>query len=227
MKLILTCEHGGNEIPEQFVDLFGKAEEVLNSHRGYDLGALDLFEYFQKLSDFSIASTTSRLLIELNRSIEKPDLFSEFTQSLSNLEKEDIIKNFYLPYRNVVENHIAELIGRGESLLHLSIHTFTPIFNGEVRNADLGLLYDPSIYIEKKICEHLKTELIATSPNLRVKFNYPYLGTADGFTTHLRTKFPDNYIGIEIEVNQKYSSKNKIDPYIAKSIFNAIQNVLK
>jgi len=227
LKLILTCEHGGNEIPEQFVDLFSKADEVLNSHRGYDLGALDLFKYFQKLSDFSIASTNSRLLIELNRSIGKPDLFSEFTQRLSNVEKEEIIKEFYLPYRNAVENHIAEIIGREESVLHLSIHTFTPIFNGEVRNADLGLLFDPSIYIEKKICEHLKTELIATSPNLRVKFNYPYLGIADGFTTHLRTKFPDNYTGIEIEVNQKYASKNKIDPFIAKSIFNTIQNVLK
>lgn len=227
MKLILTCEHGGNEIPEQFVDLFSKADEVLNSHRGYDLGALDLFKYFQKLSDFSIASTNSRLLIELNRSIGKPDLFSEFTQRLSNLEKEEIIKEFYLPYRNAVENHIAEIIGRGETVLHLSIHTFTPIFNGEVRNADLGLLFDPSIYIEKKICEHLKTELIATSPNLRVKFNYPYLGTADGFTTYLRTKYPDNYTGIEIEVNQNYVSKNKVDPFIAKSIFNSIQNVLK
>ena len=227
MKLILTCEHGGNEIPEQFVDLFSKAKEALNSHRGYDLGALDLFKYFQKLSDFSIASTTSRLLIELNRSIGKPDLFSEFTQRLSNVEKEEIIKEFYLPYRNAVENHIAEIIDRGESVLHLSIHTFTPIFNGEVRNADLGLLFDPSIYSEKKICEHLKTELIATSPNLRVKFNYPYLGTADGFTTYLRTKYPDNYAGIEIEVNQKYASKNKIDPFIAKSIFNTIQNVLK
>jgi len=227
LKLILTCEHGGNEIPEQFVDLFSKADEVLNSHRGYDLGALDLFKYFQKLSDFSIASTNSRLLIELNRSIGKPDLFSEFTQRLSNLEKEEIIKEFYLPYRNAVENHIAEIIGRGETVLHLSIHTFTPIFNGEVRNADLGLLFDPSIYIEKKICEHLKTELIATSPNLRVKFNYPYLGTADGFTTYLRTKYPDNYTGIEIEVNQNYVSKNKVDPFIAKSIFNSIQNVLK
>ncbi|HQO04445.1 MAG TPA: N-formylglutamate amidohydrolase, partial [Spirochaetota bacterium] len=39
--LLLTCEHGGNIIPEGFRPLFTGDRNVLNSHRGYDIGALE------------------------------------------------------------------------------------------------------------------------------------------------------------------------------------------
>jgi hypothetical protein len=39
---------------------------------------------------------------------------------------------------------------------------------------------------------------------LRVRRNYPYLGTADGLVSFLRKEFSSElYIGIEIELNQK------------------------
>jgi predicted N-formylglutamate amidohydrolase len=63
LKLILTCEHGGNKIPNEYVYLFQENQKVLETHRGFDLGALDTFDYLKSLSDYSKASTTSRLLI--------------------------------------------------------------------------------------------------------------------------------------------------------------------
>jgi hypothetical protein len=37
-----------------------------------------------------------------------------------------------------------------------------------------------------------------------VRFNYPYRGVNDGFTTANRRVFaPQEYLGVEIEVNQK------------------------
>jgi hypothetical protein len=40
--------------------------------------------------------------------------------------------------------------------------------------------------------------------------NYPYQGKADGFTTTLRRKWPaDSYVGIEIEVNQKWAQGDR------------------
>ena len=40
-------------------------------------------------------------------------------------------------------------------------------------------------------------------PSLRIRRNYPYLGKADGFVTHLRRRFKsEDYIGIELEMNQ-------------------------
>ncbi len=76
MKFLLTCEHGGNEIPEEYQKYFINAGKVLNSHRGYDPGAMDLFIFLRDLADYSFYSTTSRLLIELNRSFHHPAVFS-------------------------------------------------------------------------------------------------------------------------------------------------------
>ena len=39
---------------------------------------------------------------------------------------------------------------------------------------------------------------------MHVRRNYPYSGTADGLTTDLRAGFGPRYLGIEIEVNQRF-----------------------
>src|SRR5690606_17818782 len=92
MKLVLTCEHGGNIIPKDYASLFEGYQDVLKSHRGFDLGALDLFEYLKPLSNVSYSSTTSRLLMELNRSLHHKNLFSEFSKELSKEKKEQLIQ---------------------------------------------------------------------------------------------------------------------------------------
>jgi predicted N-formylglutamate amidohydrolase len=227
MKLLLTCEHGGNEIPEEYQKYFKNAGNVLQSHRGYDPGAMDLFYLLRELADFSYYSKTSRLLIELNRSLHHPRFFSEFTKNISSTEKNDIIEGFYLPYRNLVEKWISETLKKGEKVLHISVHSFSPELNGNVRNADIGLLFDPSKTEEKKYCKILKKQLLLTGPQFRVRFNYPYLGKADGFTTYLRKKFPRNYSGIELEINQKYSVENKIQAALKDRIQLALKNSLK
>lgn len=204
MKLLLSCEHAFNNIPQEYEELFENVGEMLNSHRGYDPGAFDLFKDLEALADFSHFQKISRLLIEVNRSLHHPALFSKFTQNLSSAEKEKIIQTFYLPYRNSVEKKISAFLKEGEKVLHLSVHSFTPIWKGMGRSADIGLLYDPSRSQEKEIATELKKKLLENSPNLKVRFNYPYLGKADGFTTYLRRKFPENYAGIELEVNQKF-----------------------
>lgn len=226
MKFLLTCEHGGNEIPDEFLKDFACAKEVLDSHRGYDPGALNLFHNVKSLADFSKYSTTSRLIIELNRSQGHPQLFSEFMLHYTRAEKEDIISRYYLPYRNLVQNKIENWLGEGEKVFHLSIHTFTPVLNGKVRKADIGFLYDPSRAAEKELAKNFKTDLLKRLPSLHIRFNYPYLGTADGFTTYLRRKFGESYAGLELEVNQKFVSKNKMDPKISEKIEASLIHLL-
>ena len=222
MKLIITCEHGGNTIPETYEKHF-KKKDVLKTHRGYDIGALELFQYLKPLTDASYFSTTSRLLIELNRSLHHKALFSEYTKELSKIEKEEIITNYYLPYRTSVENYIQSQIKNGNSVLHLSIHSFTPRFSGKIRHCDIGLLYDSTKKPEQQFCKQFKTELLKQDSNLNVRFNYPYLGKADGFTTYLRRQHPKNYLGIEIEVNQKFVTANVLNFEIKQAIYKAVE----
>ena len=227
MKLIVTCEHGGNLIPKDYKPYFTNRESVLKSHRGYDLGALDVFNILKPLADYSLHSETSRLLIELNRSLHHPNLFSEFTKSLPKDDKERIITSYYLPYRNEVENIIRDWINQNEIVLHLSIHSFTPILNEVKRLTDIGLLYDSRSVLEKTFCKSYKKELNLLNPSLNIRYNYPYIGTADGFTTYLRKQFSKNYMGIEIEVNQKYSTSENLENEIKKVLFLALKTILK
>ena len=226
MKLVLTCEHAGNLIPSTYAYLFAKDPLILDTHRGYDPGAFDLFEHLKDLATFHKAHMQSRLLIEMNRSTHHPDLFSTYTRSLSSELKKEIIHTFYLPYRTAVESSIKNLIEKGEVVLHLSIHSFTPILDGETRNADIGLLYDPAREAEKEWCKNLKRELQIRDKLLRIRANYPYKGTSDGFTTNLRKIFPENYLGIEIEVNQNYSVENKMDTGLKKHLFTSIEKLI-
>lgn len=224
MKIVLTCEHGGNEIPENQHYLFSSNQQVLHTHKGLDLGALDLYNQLKPLADFSLFSTTSRLLIELNRSLHHKNLFSEFSKTLSTSEKKALIDSYYLVYRNSVENSIRNYIKEDHEVLHISVHSFTPILNAVERNCDIGLLYDSSHKNEKDFSHQFKKELLQQNEHLNVRYNYPYLGKMDGFTTYLRKQFPSNYIGIEIEVNQKYATKNKMNAAICDVIFYALKN---
>ncbi len=227
MKLVITCEHGGREIPKSYQYLFKEAGTVLDTHRGYDPGALDLYTHLARLSNFSQACTISRLLIEVNRSLHHPQLFSEFTAELPLAEKKKIIDNYYLPYRGKIEKQILNIISGGERVVHISVHSFTPVLNGDVRAADIGILYDPARIEEKEIAKDFKSVLLEQLPQTRVRFNYPYLGKADGFTTSLRNKFPKNYSGIELEVNQKFSNANKMDKKIREILYSCISDLKK
>jgi predicted N-formylglutamate amidohydrolase len=223
MKIVLTCEHGGNKVPEHMQHLFSSNKQILHTHKGLDLGALDLFNQLKPLADFSISSTTSRLLIELNRSLHHKNLFSEFSKTLSTSEKKELINFYYLVYRNKVENSVRNYIKERNEVLHISVHSFTPILNSIERNCDIGVLYDSSNTNEKEFSRQFRKKVLEQNRHLNVRYNYPYLGKMDGFTTYLRKQFPCNYVGIEIEINQKYALENKMDTAICEVLYSALK----
>jgi len=208
-RLILTCEHGGNRIPKSLAKVFQTARRSLDSHRGWDIGALVIARgLHDRLQAPLISSDISRLVVDLNRSIAHKRLFSEWTDHLPAEKKADILSQHYLPYRNDVERLILSSIKRRRRVLHLSVHSFTPVMHQKIRNCEIGLLYDPSRPLERSFARRLKENLAIRLPDLRVRFNYPYRGTADGLTTHLRALHSaPAYSGIEIELNQKLLKK--------------------
>lgn len=206
---VLTCEHGGYGIPAGYRSFFANAGLVLKSHRGWDPGALRVAQQMAETQASPLYfSTNSRLLIELNRSLGHRSLFSEFTTDLPVEVKEQIIAEYWRPWRNGVVEHIETLIRSGHTVCHLSVHSFTPVWERQVRRTSIGLLYDPSRAAEKTFCDAWKKGLRAARPDLTIHSNQPYRGNADGFTTFLRRHFSGEnhsmgrYLGIEIEVNQ-------------------------
>jgi predicted N-formylglutamate amidohydrolase len=152
-----------------------------------------------------IYSTTSRLLVELNRSVGHRHLFSEVTRGLPRLERELILERHYRPYRGLVEAEIESALGGvgragrccmfrcirlrlslGERFATRTSGCFT-IRSGRASGGSRAVARGDA----------------DGGAGVRVRMNYPYRGAADGLTTHLRRRFPaSRYLGIELEVNQ-------------------------
>ena len=204
MKMILSCEHATAAVPEPYVELFAGAPHVLETHRGYDIGALEVAKAVEELAEGSYYGGCSRLLIDLNRSLHHPRLFSEFSQGLPEAEKEAIIARWYTPFRSATLQAVEEVLPWCDQLLHLSIHSFTPVLDEVVRSNDIGILYDPQRQAEKDLARQLARAIHATDPHLSIMMNHPYRGASDGHTTALRRHFKgEAYLGIEMEINQR------------------------
>ncbi len=221
-SLIFTCEHAGNYVPDEYKSLFENQEEVLQSHRGWDPGAWPLANYLSKQLDAPVfGCLTTRLLIEANRSLDSVQLFSDFTSSVTEEIKAKLIQEIYKPYRDQVQSVIERA---SKPVLHLSIHSFTPIWDNQERKVDIGILFDPSLDSEASFSNMLKENLQHNLPEYLIRFNEPYKGTDDGITTWLRKKYKDDiYTGVEIEVNQKFASNlSLIESAFRKSIKESI-----
>lgn len=209
-QLLFTCEHGGKRIPSRYLRLFVGHERLLESHRGYDRGALWLARRLARAFGAPLfAATTSRLLVDLNRSLHNRHVFSSVTRVLRRHERDDIVARHYVPHRYRVEQHVRALIDRHVQVVHLAIHSFTPRLAGRTRNADVGLLYDSRRPSERDFCVRWQAVLQSVAPHLHIRRNYPYRGSDDGFTTHLRCLYPAaDYLGIELEINQRHVTKS-------------------
>ena len=229
MKLILSCEHASNRLPATFKKFV--PTDVLETHRAYDIGALAVFRKLVKFAkpEFYCEGKFSRLFVDLNRTITNKSAFSEYYEAIEADDKRSAntaakmkvqATAYWTEYREKIENFVAKNIGsdskvagnksagkksaESAAIVHLGIHSFTPALNGKVRNTDIGILYDPARPLERAYAQVIKAEIKRLYPKMKVRFNYPYKGSSDGLTTALRKKFGQRYVGIEIEINQKF-----------------------
>ncbi|MBK8802870.1 MAG: N-formylglutamate amidohydrolase [Fibrobacteres bacterium] len=200
---VITCEHGGNRIPPAYRRYFSSFKSLLQTHRGWDPGALEMARQLAKAFGAPcVSSEVSRLVVDLNRSNGHPRQFFDAVPVDPPSLRAEVVAKHWAPYRSEVESLVSEVVKRKHRVIHIASHSFTPVLDGQVRTADVGLLYDPSRPGEAALCDRWKAALRSMDPALRVRRNYPYLGKHDGLTAHLRKRFsPRSYIGIELEIN--------------------------
>ena len=142
--LVITCEHAGREVPQAYAALFSGREALLASHRGWDAGALELgCQMADAFGAPRYFASTTRLLVDLNRSIGHRQLFSEVTRALPRARRQCIVDRYYWPHRQAIEGEIARQIAQGHRVIHVASHSFTPMLDGVPRQADVAWLYDP------------------------------------------------------------------------------------
>jgi predicted N-formylglutamate amidohydrolase len=204
LRFLVTCEHAGHRVPARYADLFHGHSDLLLSHRGWDPGALSLARMLARALGAPLRfSLTTRLLVDTNRSPGHPGVFSEVSRSLSGPERERVMRRYHARHMGRVHEVLRGWEGSGDLVVHLGIHSFTPVWEGREREVDIAVLFDPDRALEARFAARWTATMALALPELRVRQNQPYHGADDGLTTSLRENLPaDRYLGIELEVSQ-------------------------
>jgi predicted N-formylglutamate amidohydrolase len=206
---LVSCEHASNRVPARYRGL-DLPPRRLREHIAWDPGAAILARMLaRRLACPCHLGRWSRLVVDLNRSVGHDKLMAAETFGIAvpgnaEIGAADIerrLRLYYRPYRDAATADVRRIIARTGLCVHWSMHSFTPAVDGVVRDADIGLLFDPARRGEREVAYALRPLIAAHG--LRVRMNYPYRGTSDGFTTQLRTQLPARqYMAFEIETNQ-------------------------
>ena len=204
-KLLLLCDHARNWIPPRY-DNLGLAEADLERHIAYDIGAEALTRTLaERLGATAAMACYSRLLIDPNRGEDDPTLIlavSDGTSIPGNAavdehEKWLRLAGYYTPYHEAIDGIISAKMAAGRPPIIISIHSFTPTWQGRQRPWHIGILWDTDPYLAK----HLLTEL-GTDPSIIVGNNEPYSGKAPTNSTLTRHATPRDLSHVLIEIRQ-------------------------
>jgi len=132
-----------------------------------------------------VFSKVSRLIYDCNRAPDAADAMparSEIIEvpgnaDLSPEERQKRIDTYYKPFRN----RLARELAATKLPTLITIHSFTPVYNGKKRDVEIGLLHDQD--------QRLADAMFETSQNHTshiVRLNEPY-GADDGVTHTLHT----------------------------------------
>lgn len=172
--ILLVCEHAGQAIPACLEGL-GIGRAVLDSHRGWDIGALAVARAVaDRLTAPLIIQHYSRLVIDVNRPPESAHAVPSqvdgevipgnvgITPGQQALRAQDIFE----PFDAAVSRMIAHLQPRG----CFSIHSFTPSMGGTARPWHGGFLTRANPGTAQRMID----TIAARDPRLKLAINQPY-----------------------------------------------------
>ena len=183
-NLVIVCEHASNFIPAD-LDGLGLDEETLQSHIAWDPGALAVARAMAAVLDAPlVAPGVSRLVYDCNRSPEAPSAVPEESEifeipgnaGLSAADRKARADRFYTPFHNALNATLDQRMAEGRRPVLVSVHSFTPVYNGVERDMELGILHDSDA--------RFADALLAAAGergDMEVRRNAPY-GPDDGVT---------------------------------------------
>ena len=172
--VVLLCEHAGRRIPARLGTL-GLDDADLTRHIAWDIGAEAVSRLLaDKLDAALVLQRYSRLVYDCNRPPENPGaipVLSELTaipgnQGLTAEAKLERMRAIYRPFHDAVSALLDERAARGQRSVIITMHSFTPVFKGERRAVEFGLLYHHD--------DRLARRLLPLFGDLDARLNQPY-----------------------------------------------------
>jgi predicted N-formylglutamate amidohydrolase len=186
--VFIICEHASRALPEKFGDL-GLSIEALSSHIAWDPGALAVARKMSASLDATLVSQRfSRLIYDCNRPPESagamPETSEIYTipgnQHLGEMDRQARTEALYIPFHDRIRSMLKKRAARGQENVIVTIHSFTPVYNGRQRAVELGILHDEDRWLADRILD-----AAAKAPLFHTERNQPY-GTEVGVTHTLK-----------------------------------------
>ena len=149
--IVLVCEHASAFIPEEFGGL-GLTRDAASSHAAWDIGALDVAKFLSSgLGAPLVAGRVSRLVYDCNRPLDSAGAIPAKSEiydvpgnvDLSDEERQRRYDLIHQPFHAAVANILfAQEQAMARPPILVTVHSFTPVYNGVQRNLDIGYLFD-------------------------------------------------------------------------------------
>lgn len=175
--VFIVCDHASRRIPRALGKL-GVSDEELTRHIAWDIGAAGVARRMaERLDAFVIVQNYSRLVIDCNRPPRSPQsivTLSERTAipgnvNLSPHAVDQRVDEIFTPYHDRIVRELDQRQREGRRTVLVTMHSFTPVFLGEQRSLQAGVLYNRDTRFAHEVLSQLRTD-----PDLLVGDNAPY-----------------------------------------------------
>ena len=225
--LILLCDHASNALPPEYGTL-GLPVDEFKRHIALDIGAAALTRALAaEFAAPALLGVWSRLLIDLNRGPDDPTLVMKISDGAlvpgnARADAAEIARRialFHAPYHAAIEDEIGAASAAGFAPALVSLHSFTPVWRGDPRPWQVGILWDRDDRLARPLIDAFRAAGLVTGDN------EPYDGALEGDTlwTHATSRGLPNVL---IEVRQDLIADDAgvaaITPVVAAALRSAL-----
>jgi predicted N-formylglutamate amidohydrolase len=205
--VFLTCEHASERLPSPF-EWPADDSWLAGTHWAYDLGAAELTrELAAAFRATAVLSRFSRLLVDPNRDEDAADLFRSVAEGRAvylNRSIDAAERALRLTMAREYHRTIDDALARDPAPVVLSIHSFTPLYEGQRRAVEIGVLFDD----EEELAESVRRGI--ADAGFETRLNEPYSGKAGLIHSAKRHSVAHGRRALELEVRQDLA----VDPAV-------------
>lgn len=228
--IVIICDHASNKIPDEF-DCLGLPDDLLDTHIAWDIGARELAKSIaQKLKCAIFQCGVSRLVVDVNRSVDAVDVIPERSdqipipgnQNLSAASIEDRIIRYHEPYHKTLSKYLTS-ISDGGPIFVVSIHSFTKRLMGSTdeRPWPVGLLWN-----EDEVSAQAAITFLRDKMGEPIGDNEPYDAREFNYTIDTHAA-PYHWPHLTFEIRQDRLGTPKLTEIIANHLVGAIRAARK
>ena len=198
--VIVTCEHASNRMPPGW-EWPDEDRWIRDQHWGSDLGIAPVARGLAgALGAKAVLSRFTRLLVDPNRKEDSDTLFLteaegrpvRLNAGLDHRERMQRLVRLYRPYHEAIDRVVDATPG----VLLVSLHSFTPVWKGQRRGMEVGVLFDR----DEALAHHVAP--VFTEHGFEMALNQPYTGKGGLMYSVQHHANTSGRAAIEIELRQ-------------------------